>query len=84
VLPAPAHPDAIRAKLAGLRIDVLLKGFRGKPACDVDALVDAIHRLSLFVADLDTQIAEIDINPLIVGAKGKGAVAVDARIRIAD
>jgi len=82
VLPAPAPPDAIRAKLAGLKISVLLNGFRGRPACDVEALVDAIYRLSLFVADFADRIAELDINPLIVAANGKGAVAVDARIRL--
>lgn len=84
VLPAPAHPDAIRAKLAGLKISVLLNGFRGRPACDLEALVDAIYRLSLFVADFADRIAELDINPLIVAATGKGAVAVDARIRISE
>jgi acetyl-CoA synthetase (ADP-forming) len=83
ILPAPAHPDAIRAKLAGLKISVLLDGFRGRPPCDVEALVDAIHRLSVFVADFDESIEELDVNPLIVAAKGMGAVAVDARIRIA-
>lgn len=80
VLPAPAHPDAIRAKLLGLKCAKLLTGFRGKPPADIDALVDAIHRLSLFVADHDTTITELDINPLIVAEAGKGAVAVDARI----
>jgi len=84
ILPAPAHPDAIREKLRRLRIAKLLAGFRGKPACDIDALVDAIHRLSLFVADFDKEIAELDINPLIVAATGRGVVAVDARMRIAE
>jgi acyl-CoA synthetase (NDP forming) len=84
VLPAPAHPDAIRAKLANLKIAKLLGGFRGRPACDVDALVDAIARLSIFVADFDGEIAELDVNPLIVAVAGHGVVAVDARIRVAE
>lgn len=80
VLPAPAHPDAIREKLLGLKCAKLLTGFRGRPPADIDALVDAIHRLSHFTADNGAAIAELDVNPLIVAEAGKGAVAVDARI----
>ena len=84
VLAAPAHPDLIRTKLGSLRIMKVLEGARGRPACDIDAAVDAIYRLGLFAADAGRALGELDINPLIVRVAGKGAVAVDARIRTAE
>ena len=56
----------------------LLGAFRGAPERDIDALADALARLSAFTARHGTGIETIDINPLIVGARGEGAVAADA------
>jgi acyl-CoA synthetase (NDP forming) len=47
----------------------------------VDALVDAITRVSALAVDLKDHIAEIDINPLFVFAEGKGVKAADALIK---
>jgi acetyl coenzyme A synthetase (ADP forming)-like protein len=58
----------------------LLNGFRGKPSCDVAALEDGLLRLSAMVDDIP-QIVEMDCNPFLV--LEKGAVILDARIRIA-
>jgi acyl-CoA synthetase (NDP forming) len=58
----------------------LLTGYRGAPACDVDALVDAVVRVGALVEDLP-QVAELDLNPIIVHPGG--AAVVDARIRVA-
>ena len=58
----------------------LQSGFRGKPVCDVAALEDGLLRLSAMVDDIP-QIVEIDCNPFVV--LEKGAVILDARIRIA-
>jgi acyl-CoA synthetase (NDP forming) len=73
------HGDAQRMvdSLAGRR---LLDGVRGAPACDVEALCDAIVRLSWFACDLGAGIAELDINPLIVLPRGQGVKIVDALI----
>jgi len=60
----------------------LLKGFRGDPPADIDALVDSILRLSQLANDLP-EIAEIEINPLRVHKNGKGVCALDARILLA-
>ena len=61
-----------------LRVARLLRGFRGAPAVDVDSLARAASRLSVLAADLGAELAELDINPVIVNANG--AVAVDALV----
>ena len=66
-----------RAMIEALRIWPLLKGTRGEPGIDMDALVEIIERLSYF-ASKNPDVAELDINPLMVSAKG--CRAVDARI----
>ena len=62
----PASRDDIARALDRLRVSALLRGFRGKPAVDTSALIDALIRLAEFsIAQADT-IAEIEINPLFV------------------
>jgi acyl-CoA synthetase (NDP forming) len=63
-----------------IRGAALLKGYRGKPALDVDALADVLVRVSLLIADHADRIMEIDINPLFVRETGKGVAAADALI----
>ena len=58
----------------------LLRGFRGKPAADVDALADALVRVSHLAVHLQGQLAELDINPLMVLPKGQGVKAADALV----
>ncbi|MCK4764687.1 MAG: acetate--CoA ligase family protein [Candidatus Aminicenantes bacterium] len=60
----------------------LLTGFRGQPGVDIEAIVDNLVRVSQLVMDFP-EIEEIDINPLMVGREGDGAIVVDARIIIA-
>jgi acetyltransferase len=57
----------------------LLKGIRGAPEADLDALVEGILRFSVLVSDFP-ELTEGEINPLMVCPKGKGIVAVDARL----
>ncbi len=59
----------------------LLQGVRGAPPADLDAVVDVLCRIGQLVVDCD-QIAELDVNPLIVGQAGQGAWAVDVRIAV--
>jgi acetyltransferase len=60
----------------------MLKEFRGKPASDVTALCEALVGVSQMGAELGDYIAELDINPLIVLAEGKGVRVADALIRL--
>jgi acetyl coenzyme A synthetase (ADP forming)-like protein len=59
----------------------LLAGWRGAPPADRDAVIDVILRMARLAVDLP-QVAEIEINPLIVLGAGRGAWAVDARVRV--
>ena len=73
--PAAVDLEALRR----LRSAKLLDGVRGAPPVDVDAVartVLAIGRLMRTVPG----IVEIDVNPLMVHAKGEGATALDALI----
>jgi acyl-CoA synthetase (NDP forming) len=78
---APVELAVAREMIAQLRGLATFKGFRGKPAGDLDALAQAIVALS-HLAD-DPSVLEAEINPLIVRAAGEGAVAVDAVVRLA-
>src|SRR4029077_17945599 len=57
----------------------LLDGYRGAPKADVAALEDVLLRVSALI-DRHSEIAEMDLNPLIVHPTG--ATVVDARIRL--
>jgi len=69
-------PDYMFSQLKGLP---LLKGWRGSPPRDLDALREVLLRFSALIEDLP-EIAAVEINPLMVFDKGQGAMAVDARI----
>ena len=58
----------------------LLEGVRGGAVADLDALADALSRISVFAHENCDRIDSIDVNPFIVLPKGKGAIAVDALI----
>ena len=60
----------------------LLEGFRGRSPADVDALVDTLVCISHLAVDLGDLIVALDINPLMVLAKGQGVRAVDALVEI--
>jgi acetyl coenzyme A synthetase (ADP forming)-like protein len=68
--------------LRGLKIYALLEGYRGSPALDVHAAEELLLRLSTMVEDLP-QLAELDLNPVIVFERDKGYAVADARIRVA-
>ncbi|WP_298170370.1 acetate--CoA ligase family protein [Novosphingobium sp.] len=78
----PASSADIEDALAGLPLHKLLTGYRGKPGCDMPALVDAIARIAAWAMDHADRLEEMDVNPLL--ALQSGAVAVDALIRMRD
>jgi acyl-CoA synthetase (NDP forming) len=76
---APIDRRQAREMLSEIRAYPLLRGVRGEPPSDSDAIVDAILRLSQLVTDFP-EIVEIDINPLMVFEQGKGALGIDMRL----
>ena len=76
-LPPVGAADAARY-LERLKGFALIAGARGRPAADLDALSEAVARLSVLAAVLGDAIAELDVNPII--AHQRGVVAVDALV----
>jgi acetate---CoA ligase (ADP-forming) len=78
-LALPVSPQQVLAALRKLKLWTLLEGFRGKPAADVEALVDAAVKFGdMFLAT--PEVLEFEINPVIVRAAGQGLGAVDALV----
>ena len=75
----PADRDDIRAALNGLRLAPILTGYRGRPAADIDAAVDAIALLCRMI-ETSPAIDEIEVNPLMLAQAGGGVLALDAVI----
>jgi acyl-CoA synthetase (NDP forming) len=73
---APIDEAAARRLLAALRGATLLQGVRGRPAVDLDAAAAAVATISR-VAAAHPEIAELEVNPLLVTPSG--ACALDAR-----
>lgn len=65
----------------GIRGYPLLKGYRGAPAADMESLVDLLLRVSRLVEEIPV-IDELDFNPVRAYAEDRGAVVLDARIRV--
>ena len=76
---APIRPLSARTMVEQIRGYRLLSGFRGQKKADIDALVNAILRLSQLSLELE-DISELDLNPVFVYDEGEGIVTADARI----
>jgi hypothetical protein len=61
----------------------ILAGYRGRPAGDIGAFVDAVMAVVDFAEAQRDRLLELDVNPLLVLPKGRGAVAVDALVVMA-
>jgi len=77
---APFGIDEAYEMMREVKGFALLDGARGAAPADVDALAEALSRLSVFAHDNAERIDSIDINPFLVLPKGRGAFAVDALI----
>tara|TARA_R100000935_G_scaffold56616_1_gene88741 strand:- start:10208 stop:12286 length:2079 start_codon:yes stop_codon:yes gene_type:complete len=76
----PLRAGDARGMVEDLRIKMVLDGYRGAPAHDVDALVHAIETLAQMGAALSDRLEEAEINPLFVMQKGQGVAAADGFI----
>jgi acetate---CoA ligase (ADP-forming) len=78
--PAPVSAAEASAMLAELKAAPLLRGFRGAAVADIAALSQLISQLSMLAAQYRAQIAEIEINPVLVHPAGQGVTIVDALV----
>jgi acyl-CoA synthetase (NDP forming) len=76
---APIRENVAEEMIHDIRSIKLLQGVRGEPPSDLPAVAECLLRLSQLVTD-HPRIQELDINPLLVYARGKGAMVADARI----
>jgi acyl-CoA synthetase (NDP forming) len=80
----PFTRQSARALVEEIKGAKLLHGTRGRAAGDIEALVDIVMRFQELALQVGDRIAELDVNPLLVLAEGRGAVAVDALVRRRD
>lgn len=78
----PVSRDEIAAMLAGLKGSALLEGYRGAPAVNMKALVDAIDRIAKLGVETAALYESVDFNPVIAGTTG--VVVVDAKMILAN
>lgn len=77
---APVAVEEARDMISEVRGFAVLRGYRGAPPGDVEALARAVHAMSLLAVLAGDPVAEAEINPLIV--KSEGVVAVDALVSL--
>ncbi len=80
---APITQEEAMQMLMGTRSYELLKGARGQSGVDLYAIATALQRLSQLATDFP-QIAELDINPYIVGEVGADSFVADARMTLSE
>ena len=75
----PTDASHIKAALKSLKVYSLLKGFRGQPKADIEAVCQSIADLCVYVQSAPESYCEVEINPLFIYEKG--VLAVDALVR---
>jgi acetate---CoA ligase (ADP-forming) len=76
----PLNHDTARHMLEQLKGKAILKGVRGQPPADLNSLITVLLNFSQLCQDLQGEVSEIDINPLLVLEEGKGVRALDCLI----
>ena len=72
----PSSRDAVKEALSSLNCAPLLAGYRGKPAAEIEAILDAVDAVQAYVIANASHVSEVEINPLI--CTPNRAIAVDA------
>ena len=81
MLPAPVSEAAARRVLEESVLGPMFRGFRGSGPLDVEALAKTITRVSWLAVDRP-EIAELDLNPVLVLGDGEGCLAVDYKFTV--
>jgi acyl-CoA synthetase (NDP forming) len=80
----PTDRVEVERAIGGLKAAKLLAGYRGRPAGDIGAVVDAVMAITAFAEAHRDRLLELDVNPLLVLPRGQGALAVDAFVVLAE
>ena len=76
---APLEPEDAEEMIKEIKTHKILEGYRGMPPRDVESIKDILMKVSKLMLEVD-EIQDIDLNPIMLYEKGKGAVAVDVRV----
>lgn len=76
----PFSKEAAKKAVESLKMKTLLEGYRGSKPADLDAFAEFASRFSMIAIELNNQICEIDLNPVILG--NDICIAVDALISL--
>ncbi|MBO0703645.1 MAG: acetate--CoA ligase family protein, partial [Candidatus Dormibacteraeota bacterium] len=80
---APVDREEALEMLAELRTGALLDGYRGAPGIDRESVADVVVAVGDLLTELP-RVRELDLNPILPGPGGRGCVAVDALVVLAD
>lgn len=78
----PASRREIFKALVSLRLYPLFTGWRGRARADVEAALDSIESMIAFATANQEALEALEVNPLILRERGKGAYCVDAVLNI--
>ncbi len=76
---APLMPEDADEMIREIKSYRILEGYRGMPPRDIEAVKDIILKVSKLMLELE-KVQDIDLNPIMLYAKGEGAKVVDARV----
>ena len=76
----PFSNNKAKQAIESLKMKTLLEGYRGSDPVDIDAFAQMASKFSLIAVELQEQVCEIDINPVILGKDN--CIAVDALISL--
>lgn len=76
----PIDRAQAHALLAGTRASQLLQGYRGRPEGDIEAFAQLLERLSQLGAAYGDLLEAVDLNPVVVLPRGRGAMVLDALV----
>jgi len=76
---APLEPEDAEEMIREIKTYKILEGYRGMPPRDIEAVKDILIRVSKLMLEV-SDVQDIDLNPIMLYEKGRGAVAVDVRV----
>jgi acetyl-CoA synthetase len=78
----PTTRAEVADALDSLKVARLMAGYRGRPEGDREAVIEAVLAIAAFAQARRGRLAELDVNPLMVLPRGRGAVVADVMIRM--